>query len=95
MIQTITITVTDAVRNFSELLNNIRYRGERYTILKGGKPAATIGPAAGSVKQRKLSDLKEIMRNLPRLEDDGEAFARDIAQAIMAQPPVGEGNPWA
>ena len=28
-----TITVTDAVRNFSELLNNIRYRGERYTIL--------------------------------------------------------------
>ena len=36
MIQT--ITVTDAVRNFSELLNNIRYRGERYTILKGGKP---------------------------------------------------------
>ena len=34
MIQT--ITVTDAVRNFSELLNSIRYRGERYTILKGG-----------------------------------------------------------
>jgi hypothetical protein len=33
MIQT--ITATDAVRNFSELLNNIRYRGERYTILKG------------------------------------------------------------
>jgi antitoxin (DNA-binding transcriptional repressor) of toxin-antitoxin stability system len=93
MIQT--ITVTDAVRNFSELLDSIRYRGERYTILKGGKPAATIGPAAGSVKERKLSDLKEIMRNLPRLEDDGDAFARDIAQAIMVQPPVGEGKPWA
>ncbi len=90
-----TITATDAVRNFSELLNNIRYRGEQYTILKGGKPAATIGPAAGSVKERKLSDLKGIMRNLPRLEDDGEAFARDVAQAIMMQPPVGGGNPWA
>jgi len=93
MIQT--ITVTDAVRNFSELLNSIRYRGERYTILKGGKPAATIGPAAGSVKERKLSDLKDIIRNLPRLEDDGDAFARDIAQAIAVQPPIGEGNPWA
>jgi antitoxin (DNA-binding transcriptional repressor) of toxin-antitoxin stability system len=44
MIQT--ITATDAVRKFSELLNSIRYRGERHTILKGGKPAATIGPAA-------------------------------------------------
>ena len=90
-----TITVTDAVRNFSELLNNIRYRGEQYTILKGGKPTATIGPAVGSVKERKLSDLKGIIRNLPRLEDDGEAFARDVAQAIMVQPPVGDGNPWA
>jgi antitoxin (DNA-binding transcriptional repressor) of toxin-antitoxin stability system len=89
------ITVTDAVRNFSELLNNIRYQGERYTIMRGGKPAATIGPASGSVKERKLSDLKDIIRNLPRLEDDGEAFARDVAQAVMAQPPVGEGNPWA
>ena len=93
MIQT--ITVTDAVRNFSELLNSIRYRGERYTILKGGKPAATIGPAAGSVKERKLSDLKDIIRNLPRLEDDGDVFAKDIAQTIALQPPIGEGNPWA
>jgi antitoxin (DNA-binding transcriptional repressor) of toxin-antitoxin stability system len=90
-----TITVTEAVRNFSELLDGIRYRGERYTIMRGGKPAATIGPAAGSVKERKLSDLQDIIRNLPRLEDDGEAFARDIAQAIMVRPPVGEGNPWA
>ena len=93
MIQT--ISVTNAVRNFSELLNSIRYRGERYTILKGGKPAATIGPAAGSVKEQKLSDLKEIVRNLPRLEEDGDAFARDVAQAIAVQPPVSEDNPWA
>ena len=44
------------------------------------------------MKERKLSDLKEIMRNLPRLEDDGDAFARDIAQAIAVQPPVREGQ---
>jgi antitoxin (DNA-binding transcriptional repressor) of toxin-antitoxin stability system len=68
MIQT--ITVTDAVCNFSELLNSIRYRGERYTILKRGKPSATIGPAEGSVKERSLSDLKEIIRNITRLEDE-------------------------
>jgi antitoxin (DNA-binding transcriptional repressor) of toxin-antitoxin stability system len=93
MIQT--ITVTDAVRNFSELLNNIRYHGERYTILKGGKPAAIIGPAAGFVKARRLADLKEIVRNLPCLEEDAEAFARDIERSVSAQPPVGERNPWA
>ncbi|MCX5819276.1 MAG: hypothetical protein NT047_05130 [Deltaproteobacteria bacterium] len=93
MIQT--ISATDAVRNFSELLNGIRYRGDRYTILKGGKPAATIGPTADSMGERKLSDLKGIVRNLPRLEDDVDAFARDIAQTVALQPPVGEGNPWA
>ncbi len=27
------ITVTDAVRNFSELLNSIRYRGERHIVI--------------------------------------------------------------
>jgi antitoxin (DNA-binding transcriptional repressor) of toxin-antitoxin stability system len=90
-----TITATDAVRNFSELLNGIRYRGDRYTILKGGKPTAIIGPAAGSVNERKLSDLKGIVLALPRLEDDRDAFARDIAQAVAAQPPAGEGKPWA
>jgi antitoxin (DNA-binding transcriptional repressor) of toxin-antitoxin stability system len=89
------ITVTEAVRNFSELLNSIRYRGECYTILKGGKPAATIGPAAGELKGRKLSDLRSIMLNLPRLGDDGEPFARDIDQVIATQPPIGEGHPWA
>ena len=90
-----TITATNAVRNFSELLNGIRYRGECYTILKGGKPAATIGPAAASAQDRKLSDLKDILRSLPRLEDDGDAFERDIEQAVALQPPIGEGKPWA
>ncbi len=85
MIQT--ITVTDAVRNFSGLLDCIRYRGERYTILKRGRPMATIGPVEGSAKERKLSDLKNIILNLPRLDDDGYAFARDVAQAVAVQPP--------
>ena len=39
-------------------------------------------------KKHKLSDLTDIVHNLPRLEDDGEAFARDIAQLIEAQPPI-------
>ena len=90
-----TITATEAVRNFSDLLNSIRYRGEEYTILKGGKPAATIGPAAGPVRERKLSDLKALVGSLPRLEEDGESFAGDIARAVTAQPPAGEGYPWA
>ena len=40
------------------------------------------------LKNLKLSDLKDIVHNLPRLEDDGEAFARDIARLIEDQPPI-------
>ena len=29
------ISATEAVRHFSELLNNIKYRGHRYTIIRG------------------------------------------------------------
>ena len=38
------ISSTEAVRNFSELLNNIKYRGDRYTVIRGGKPAASLVP---------------------------------------------------
>ncbi len=27
------VSATEAVRSFSELLNNVRYRGDRYTIV--------------------------------------------------------------
>jgi antitoxin (DNA-binding transcriptional repressor) of toxin-antitoxin stability system len=35
-----TITATEAVRKFSEILNSIKYAGADYTIMRGGKPVA-------------------------------------------------------
>jgi antitoxin (DNA-binding transcriptional repressor) of toxin-antitoxin stability system len=90
-----TITATEAARNFSEILNSIRYRGDRYTILKGGKPTATIGPVVGFGKDYRLAELRNIIETLPRLESDGESFARDIGRVIEEQPPMKEGSPWA
>ena len=48
-----TVSATEAVRKFSELLNSIKYRGDRYTILKGGEPVAFIGPLEASFKGKK------------------------------------------
>ena len=31
-------------QKFSELLNTIKYRGDRYTVIRGGKPAACLIP---------------------------------------------------
>ncbi len=70
-----------------------RFRRMKKRLIPKAKAAGYV--TDDSMQERKLSDLKDIIRNLPRLEDDGDAFARDIAQAIALQPPVGEGNPWA
>lgn len=38
------VTATEAVRDFSGLLNMIRFKGESYIIRRAGKPVACIGP---------------------------------------------------
>lgn len=88
-----TITATDAVRTFSELLNAIKYKGESYTIMRGGKPAATIGPAEKPTSEKTLAELAAILKTIPRIEDDG-AFAIDVEAIIEKQPPLPEKSSW-
>jgi antitoxin (DNA-binding transcriptional repressor) of toxin-antitoxin stability system len=38
------VSATEAVRKFSELLNFVRYKGENYQIIRGGKPVASLRP---------------------------------------------------
>jgi prevent-host-death family protein len=40
----IAITVTDAARGFSDLINRVRYRGESAILMKAGKPVACVTP---------------------------------------------------
>jgi len=89
-----TISATEAVRNFSEILNNIRYRGDHYTIMRGGKPAASIVPAEEPVRERPLAELRGILKVLPRLDRTDTAFAGDVLAAASAQPPLPESTEW-
>ena len=88
-----TISATDAVRTFSELLNAIKYKGESYTILRGGKPAATIGPAEKSTGELTLRELALVLKTMPSLEDNDE-FAADVEAIISNQPATPEKSPW-
>jgi prevent-host-death family protein len=89
-----TITATEAVRNFSEILNNIRYRGGHYTIVRSGKPAAAIVPAEETVAERPLADLRRILKVLPHLDRADTTFADDVLEAATSQPPMPEAAPW-
>ncbi len=88
------ISATEAVRHFSELLNNIKYRGDRYTIIRGGKPAAALVPVDEAGSPRHMGDLKGIFQTLPQLDLDDISFADDVLGAVKAQPPLPEDTVW-
>jgi antitoxin (DNA-binding transcriptional repressor) of toxin-antitoxin stability system len=89
-----TIKATEAVRGFSELLNNIKYKGERYTILRGGKPVALIGPIKKPSEIIRLKDLKKLIEEIPSLGTDAETFAKDINAIIGSQPNLPGKEQW-
>lgn len=88
------VTATEAVRNFSELLSNIRYRGDHYTILRGGKPVAALGPVETLPTRRTLAELVDGVRALPGLDPEDSSFAEDVMAAAASQPSPPEGPPW-
>ncbi len=79
-----TITVTEAARGFSDLINRIRYRGEAVTLLKGGKPVAMLSPVPKSLTGRELAEIWPTMHHLSKAE--AASFAKDIATARKHLP---------
>ncbi len=90
-----TITATEAVRKFSEILNTIKYTGNDYTIMRGGKPVATIRPVETHAKALTLGDLAGLVKSLPALGDEAERFKKDIKEARKRQPHMPEKDKWA
>jgi prevent-host-death family protein len=89
------VSATEAVRKFSEILNSIRYRGESYTIVRGGKPIASISPVETSSRKRLLGELREMVKDIPHLGAEGDRFGRDLRDILKHQPPMPKEDKWA
>ena len=73
-----TITVTEAARNFSDVVNKVYYRGESMELIRGGKVVARLVPVA-EIEAPTGRDVLAAWKTLPHLvEDEADAFARDI-----------------
>jgi antitoxin (DNA-binding transcriptional repressor) of toxin-antitoxin stability system len=88
------ISSTEAVRNFSELLNNIKYRGDRYTVIRGGKPAASLVPVEPARIGATMADLRKVVQAFPHLEISDTAFEADVMAAANSQPSMPEALSW-
>jgi antitoxin (DNA-binding transcriptional repressor) of toxin-antitoxin stability system len=70
------ISVTDVIRNFSDYINRIVYRGERFLLIRGGTPVAELSPVPAG---RRLGDLSGLLASLPRVgAEEAEAMAGDL-----------------
>ena len=88
------ISSTEVVRNFSELLNNIKYRGDRYTVVRGGKPAASLVPVEPVRSGVTLADLCTIVHAFPHLDRSDTSFAADVIASADSQPALPKALSW-
>ena len=86
------ISATRAVREFSEVLNKIKFKGIHYIIERGGKPIASMKPFDEDKDFKTLGELKALLKKLPRLEEELDTFAADLEDIRKDQPPVVTGN---
>ncbi|HEX8244008.1 MAG TPA: hypothetical protein VF541_10945 [Longimicrobium sp.] len=87
-----TASVTDVARNFSEYINRVAHRGERFVLMRGGKAVAELRPVPTGCR---LSELPEIFAALPHLgSDDAAAFGRDVDAAREELDAVPVRDPW-
>lgn len=87
------LTVTEAARSFSDVVNRAYYRGERFLLTKGGRTVAEVAP----VRERPpvtASALRRALESLPHLGcEEADAFAADLDEARRVVGPPGAG-PW-
>ena len=71
------ITVTQAARQFSDLLNRVSYQGQTFELERGNKVVARLSPVTAAVRGVPIGELNRLFAELPGLQDDAESFAAD------------------
>ncbi len=72
-----TITVTEAARNFSEVVNCAYYKGETTILLRSGQPVAKISPVGPmGCTGAWLADRLSMVSHLSA--EGADAFADDV-----------------
>lgn len=82
----ISVTVSEAMRHFADLLHRVRHEGEWALLTDSGKPVARMLPASHAPKG---ADLALSWGDLPRLgSDDADEFESELAESRSKLPPL-------
>jgi antitoxin (DNA-binding transcriptional repressor) of toxin-antitoxin stability system len=83
------ISATEAARNFSELLNRVRFRGESFDVVRGGEVVARITTASSP----KRAGATELIAALAAVDRRDASFAADLERIQSDQPRLPD-DPW-
>ena len=87
------VTATEAARQFSELMNRVKYQGQSFEIVRGNEIVARILPAVPSSPIR-AEELNAFFASLPSLvSEDVDDFEKDL-KAIREEGGLAEGDEW-
>ena len=85
------MSVTEAARNFSDVINRAHYRRESVLLLKNGQPVARIVPAQPSAVTG--AELAKMWENMPHLDKgDAAQFEQELKAARKSVRKVK--SPW-
>ena len=83
------ITATELARNLSDILNRVRYRGERFVVERNRETVAVIEPPV-----KKPITLGEFLELWPALPKPDPAYWDDLEAVSRSQPPLPEPPSW-
>jgi hypothetical protein len=78
----LTISVTEAARNFADCINRAHYQNTTFVLLKNGKPFARIQPE--HEKRCSGRELAEALGKAELTPEEARAWRRDVQTARKA-----------
>lgn len=84
------ISVSEAGRQFDELVSRVSREGVTVELERDNHVIARLSPAAHRVK---VADLNRVFACFPSLGDDADSFAQDVDRIRREVPQ--ETDPWA
>ena len=79
-----TISATELSRRMSDVLNRVKYKGERFVVRRNGEDIAVLLP----LRHKPGITARELIAQVGNLKFPGGGFADALEAAQAAQPPA-------
>ena len=90
----VSISVTEASRNFADCVNRARYQGTTFILKKNGNPVARIVPTVRKPErgQEVAAALRKAIEDVHPGEEEATSWLHDLEQSRGSMP--AQSKPW-